>query len=403
MESVAPLRPILVTLAVTLSGICASCKKPGPPTTAPPQAPPEVEVARPLVREVAEWDEYTGRLAAVDTVEVRARVGGFLDKVHFRAGQIVKADDVLFTIDPRPFQAELERAEAAVLGAEAVVNDAAAKFARQEDLRTREIAAEDEYRDALYADRKAKADLELARAERRLAELNLDWTSVKAPISGRIGRELVDVGNLVSGGSIGATLLTTIVSLDPIHCYFDADEKAFLKYSRMNLSGERPSSRDTANPVCVALFDETEFSHTGKMDFVDNSLDLQTGTMRGRALLDNPTGLLTPGMFVRLRLLGAAARPTVFVPDAAIGADQVNRVVFVVDDQNKISVRRVELGPLQDGLRIIRAGLDGSERIVVSGVQRARPGAPVTPIETDIAGPGASGQPERKSSAAVAP
>lgn len=345
---------------------------------------PEVNVAHPVVRESVEWDEYTGRLAAVETVEVRARVNGYLEQIHFKAGQIVKKGDLLFTIDPRPFEADLERTNADAQRAQAELEHAEYDLHRVEQLKKDLATAEKEYRDVLFAERKARSDVDLAKSEQRIAGLNLEWSRVVAPISGRISRELVTVGNLIHDGSTAGTLLTTIVSLDPIHCYFDADEQAYLKYARMSRSGERVSSRERANPVQVALFDEDEFTHHGHMDFVDNTIDPLTGTIRGRAVLPNPDDILLPGLFVRVRLIGSGVRPMVFVPDAAIATDQTTRLVFVVDDKNVVHQRPVGVGRLQNGLRRITSGLDGKEMIVVNGVQRVHPNVPIKPNPVDI-------------------
>lgn len=354
--------------------------------TAHAEPAPEVDVARPVVREGVEWDEYTGRLAAVETVEVRSRVDGYIQEIHFKAGQIVKKGDLLFTIDPRPFQAALDRARADVQRAAAELQHAEFDLQRIEGFRQEELANEKEYRDVLFAERKARSELDRAQSEQRISELNLEWSGIVAPISGRISRELVTVGNLVHDGSSAATLLTTIVSLDPIHCYFDMDEQAYLKYTRMSQSGERDSSRDHPSPVRVALFDEQEFAHDGQMDFVDNSVDPLTGTMQGRALLPNPDGLLTPGLFVRVRLIGSGVRPMVFVPDAAVATDQATRLVFTVDEKNVVHPRPVTAGRLQSGLRRITSGLDGSETIIVQGVQRLHANAAVRPNLVTISG-----------------
>lgn len=359
-------------------------------TASNPESTPEVDVARPLVRETVEWDEYTGRLGAVEAVEVRSRVDGYLETIHFKPGQIVKKGDLLFTIDPRPFNAELDRAKAEVARAEAELAHSQYDLKRVEDLQTHGAAPEKEFRDVLYAEQRARSELDRARADRRLAELNLEWSGVVAPVTGRVSRELVTVGNLIHDGSVDATILTTIVSLDPIYCYFDVDEKAYLKYARMSKSGERPSSRDRANPVMVALFDEVAADHKGYMEFVDNAFDNQTGTLRARAVLPNPDGILIPGLFVRVQLIGSGAQPMVFVPDQAIAADQTARLVFVMDDKNVIQPRRVELGRLNQGLRRILSGLKGDETIVVAGVQRVRANARVRPNPVELSMDGAA-------------
>jgi len=379
-SSIASTFALLAVVAASLSS--GGCTRRQQSRGKPP--PPEVDVAHPVVRESVEWDEYTGRLAAVETVAVRARVSGFLEKIHFQAGQIVNKGDLLFTIDPRPFVAELDRANAEVKRAEAELVHAEYDLQRVEQYKRDQVAPEKEYRDTVWAKEKAAADVEQTRSQQRLAALNLEWTGVVAPIGGRISRESVTVGNLVHDGGASATVLTTIVSLDPIHCYFDVDEKAYLKYARMSTSGERISSRDKPNPVRVALFDEDQFSHEGHMDFVDNTIDQGTGTITGRAVLPNPDDILIPGLFVRLRLIGSGKMPMVFIPDAAITNDQITRLVYVVDDKNVARPRPIVTGRLQNGLRRVMSGLDGTETIVVNGIQRIRGETTVKPKPCDI-------------------
>ncbi len=364
-----------------VAGSSGGCRE----STAPAPPPPEVDVARPIVREVTEWDEYTGRLAAIDTVDVRPRVSGYLESIHFKEGQIVKKGDLLFVIDPRPFRAVLAAAAADLRGAQTRLELARNDAQRIEDLVPEGAVSAEEFDRRSKAAAEAQATLDAAKARLEQARLDLEFTEVRAPIDGRASDYAVTVGNLVSGGSSGeSTLLTTIVSLSPIYCYFDASEQDYLKYTRLAASGSRPSSRDVANPVRVALSDEADFTHEGTMNFVDNRIDPSTGTIRGRAVLTNSDGLLVPGQFVRLRLIGETKPGAVLVPDEAIGTDQSNRIVYVVDDQNIVSLRTVTTGRLIDGLRVIRSGTDGSERIVVNGVQRVRPGAAVTPHLIDL-------------------
>ncbi len=375
---------ILVACALLgVAGGAGGCNRAPPEPAAPP--PPEVDVAKPIVREVTEWDEYTGRLAAIDTVEVRPRVSGYLESVHFKEGQIVKKGDLLVVIDPRPFRAVLAAAAADVAGAEARLELARNELERAENLiDARAIAAEDVDRRS-KAVVEAQASLDGAKARVDQARLEVEFTEVRAPIDGRTSHYAVTAGNLVSGGSSGiATLLTTIVSLNPIHCYVDASEQDYLKYMRLAISGRRPSSRDKPNPVHVAVADENEFRYPGYMDFVDNRIDPFTGTMRGRAIVENPDGMLVPGLFVRLRLIGESKPGAVLLPDEAIGTDQSKRVVYVVDDKSTVALRTVTTGRLIDGLRVIRSGLDGSETVVVRGLQRVRPGATVAPRAVDL-------------------
>jgi RND family efflux transporter MFP subunit len=328
--------------------------------------------------------------AAVDTVEVRPRVSGYLESVHFKEGQIVKKGDLLFVIDPRPFRAVLAAAEADVSGAQTRLELARNDLQRSQNLvGTGAVSTEDVDRRSKAAT-EAQATLDGARARLDEAKLNVEFTEVRAPVDGRTSNYVVTVGNLVNGGSAGeATLLTTLVSINPIYCYIDANEMEYLKYTRLATAGTRPSSRDVANPVRVALADETAFTHAGHMDFVDNRIDQLTGTMRGRAVLDNPDGTLVPGLFVKLRLIGETRPDAVLIPDEAIGTDQSNRVVYVLDDKNVAKLRTVLLGRLIDGLRVVRSGLAAGERIVVRGLQRVRPDSPVTPhmVEVEAAKP----------------
>lgn len=373
-------RTAAVVLVCTLAAGCA--RKKTPPASAPP---PEVDVAKPIVREVTEWDEFTGWLEAVNRVEIRPRVSGYLESVNFKEGQIVKTGDLLFVIDPRPFNAVLAAAEAELSAAQTRLDLAQNDVQRaQGALDSHAISAEELDRRSKMAV-EAQAAVEGAKAQVERTKLDVEFTAVRSPIDGRASNYGVTVGNLVTGGSSGgeATLLTVVVSIDPIQCYFEADEQEYLKYTRLAASGARPSSRVAANPVRIALPDEADFRHEGHMDFVDNRIDRQTGTIRARAILPNPDGLLVPGLFVRLRLIGETRPNAVLIPDQAIGNDQANRVVYVVDDKNIVSLRTVQPGRIIDGLRLIRSGLDGTERIVVRGVQRARPGSPVTPTVVD--------------------
>jgi len=367
---------IIAACALAVAAGSAGCGE----SSAPAPPPPEVDVALPIVREVTEWDEYTGRLSAIDSVDVRPRVSGYLESVHFKEGQLVKKGDLLFVIDPRPFRAVMAEAAADVRAAQTRLELARNDVQRIEELVPEGAVSAEEFDRRSKAAIEAQSTLDAARARLEEARLDVEFTEVRAPIAGRASNYAVTVGNLISGGSSGeSTLLTTIVSLNPIYCYFDASEQDYLKYTRLAVSGKRPSSRDAANPVRVSLADETDFKHEGSMNFVDNRIDPSTGTIRGRAILNNPDGLLVPGQFVRLRLIGETRPGSVLVPDDALGTDQSNRVLYVVDDQNVVRLRTVTPGRLIDGLRVIRAGIDGSERIVVNGVQRVRPDAPVTP------------------------
>jgi membrane fusion protein, multidrug efflux system len=360
-----------------------------PPAAQSAQAPPPVTVSRPLQKKITEWDEYTGRFVAVETVEVRARVSGFIDSIHFKDGQLVKQGDLLFVIDPRPYRIAVEQATADVERARARLEIAtldaerAAPLARSQTLTQRELETRQSNQ------REAAGAVASLVAALKQSELNLEWTEVRAPISGRISDRRVDAGNLVTGGQTGATLLTVIVSIAPIHFIIDGSEADFLRYQRLAATGARQSSRDVQNPVSVRLADESEYKHHGRMDFVDNVLNSRTGTIRGRAIFENKDGLLTPGYFGRLRLFGGES-DTLLVPDTAIASDQASKIVFTVADDGTVGVKRVELGPIVDGLRIIRSGLAPTDRIVIEGLQRARPGQKVTPEEGKIEAPAQS-------------
>ncbi len=343
------------------------------------QGPMPVTVAKPLVKNIIDWDEYTGRFEAVERVDVRARVSGFLESVHFREGQIVDKGQVLFIIDPRPFQAELDAANAAVEAAETAFNLAVTELKRAERLVSRNNIARETVDQRRAARETARAEILSAKARVRSAELNLEFTQVRAPFKGRISDTRVDVGNLVEGGTAQSTLLTTLVSTDPILFTFTASEAEFLKYSRLDISGKRESSRENPNPVYVRLADESDWSREGQMYFVDNELSADTGTIRGKAIFDNPDDLLTPGVFGRLRLVGSAPYDAILIPDDAVISDQSQKMVLVVGDDAVVKPKPVTLGPRRNGLRVIRSGLGKDEMIIVRGVQRARPGGKVVP------------------------
>lgn len=371
-----------IFLAIALSGLLVGCGDKGQAPSEPP--PPEVTVGKAISRDLVEWDEYVGRLAAIDDVELRARVSGYLEKTHFKDGQMVKAGDLLFTIDPRPYQALVDRAKASVSEAEAALSLANSNLKRAETLLKSNAVSEEEVDIRRGNQLAATAELEAAKADLVSANLNLEFTEVKAPVDGRIDRDLVTPGNLVSGGSDGATLLTTIVSIDPIHCYFEADESDYLKYTRLDREGKRPSSRDTANPVELGLADEEGFPHKGEMDFVENAIDRDTSTIQGRAIFENTDKTLTPGLFARVRLRGELLEGAVQIPDTAIGRDQSENFVWVIDAENVANRRGIQTGSLIDGLRVITEGLESGERVVTNGLQRIRPGITVSPVEEAI-------------------
>jgi membrane fusion protein, multidrug efflux system len=367
-----------MTVAIGVTGLAdASAQQ------APPAMP--VAVAEPLAKRITQWDSYSGRFEAVQMVELRPRVSGFVQGIHFKDGQIVKAGDLLYTLEKNTFEIAVESAQAEVARTSAQVGlqtsevDRATPLARSGAVTLRDF---DQRTANLLI---AEAQLQAAKAALKSAELNLEWTNVRAPISGRISDRKVDVGNLVTGGTAGATVLTTIVSLDPIHFIFDVSETDFLRYSRLFLSGERASSRDAPNPVRIKLADDATWPHTGTMDFVDNQLNARSGTLRGRAIVDNKNQLLQPGLFGRLELWGGEAN-ALLVPDSAIISDQTRKIVFVVGSDNVVKAQPVELGGIVEGLRVVRSGLAPKDLVIIDGLANPmmRPGAKVTPQPAQI-------------------
>ena len=341
--------------------------------------PPQVTVAMPLATEVTDWDEYTGRFAAVESVDVRSRVSGYLQEVHFTEGSFVKKDDLLFVVDPRPYKAILEEKKADLDRARAQLALAKNELNRARRLYETKAISEEQLDAKTQARSAAQAELEAVQAQLNFAQLDLEFTHITAPISGRIGRALVTDGNLVSGGTENSTLLTTIVSMDPIYFYFTGDEQAYIHYLRLDQEGGRRSSHYAKNPVKLKIADEQEFKHTGHMDFVDNRIDESTGTMLGRAVFNNPDNLFVPGMFGKIQLLGEGPYPALLIPDEAIATDQSRRIVFVVDDKNTVQARLIRIAQRVKGLRVVREGLSATDRIVINGIQRVRPGMEVSP------------------------
>jgi multidrug efflux system membrane fusion protein len=347
--------------------------------------PPSVTVSEPLRRTVTEWDEFTGRFQAIDHVSIRPRVSGYLQSAHFQEGTMVKKGDLLFVIDPRPYEAAAEEAQGQLQTAQAQLTFTTRDLDRAVELgRTQAVSQQviDQRRQALQS---AEAAVITAEGALKRARLDVEFTQVVSPIDGRIGRKLMTEGNLVSGGDTSATVLTTVLSLDPIYFYFNIDEQTYLKNSRLRLADQTSSSQGNPNPVHLALPDDTDFPHEGRMDWIDNELDLGTGTLRGRALLPNPKLLFSPGQFGRVRLVGSAPYEALLLPDTAIGSDQSRKIVYVVGGDNRAETREVKLGRLIDGLRVVREGVKPDDRVVVSGLQRVRAGAPVTPTRKPIA------------------
>lgn len=339
---------------------------------------PEVSVSAPAQRSIIEWDEYTGRFDAVEAVEVRARVSGYLDEVLFTDGQMVGKGDRLFRIDPRPFERALAQAKAEFEQAKVRVSNASLDVERGRPLLKGSIISQKVQDDRENVMRDAQAAVTVAEARVKTAELDLSFCNVTAPISGRISRKFVTPGNFISGGGTpdGTTILTSIVTQDPIYFYFDIGENDALKYRRLSEKGVKDAASVGAR-VAVALPDEQGYPHQGKLDFLDNRLDAGTGTLRARASIENEDGLFSAGMFARVRLQGSDEYAGLLLPDAAIGTDQASRFVYVVGSDNVAARRAVKLGPLIDGLRVVREGVDKDDMVVVNGIQRVRGGQPV--------------------------
>ncbi len=363
--------------AISLALLLAACGQSAPP--APPSPP--VTVANPVKQKIVDRDEYVGRFVAVDAVEIRARVSGYLEKVHFTDGQLVKAGDLLFTLDQRPFRAALDQAKADLARAKSQVDLSAADLSRAETLLQQKTIAEALYDQRVQAKRAADAALQAAEAALKTAELNLEFTELRAPVSGRIGDRRVSPGNLVTGTITGTTtLLATVVSIDPIRFEFSFDEASYLRYQRIARDAGKADERGTKLPVELRLLDEKDFEHKGSIDFVDNVIDTGSGTIRGRAVFRNANALFTPGMFARIRVPGSPEYEALLVPDAAIGTEQIRKFVYVVDGENTVRQKYIELGSLQGRLRVVRSGLDQEDRVIVNGLMRARAGAKVTPL-----------------------
>jgi len=345
-----------------------------------PQAPPAVTVSTPLQKEITEWDEFTGQFAAVDYIEVRARVSGYLTEIHFQDGQLVKQGDLLFVIDPRPYEATLAVARAQLGQSTAQMDLAQRQLERSAELRKKDFEPASSYDQRVSELKVAAAAVESAKATIRSGELNVEFTRITAAVTGRISNHLVSIGNLVSGGDSGnTTLLTTIVSLNPIYFNLDMSEADFLAYQRASEKGLMKSTRDAAVPVALHLNDEKGWPHQGQLNFVDNRVDRSSGTIRVRAVFPNPDFFLTPGQFGRIRIPGSEPYQAILVPDAAVVTDQSRKIVMTVRDDGTIEPKVVRTGPTYDNLRIIRSGLTATDRIVIDGLVRARPGAKVTP------------------------
>jgi multidrug efflux system membrane fusion protein len=390
-------KAIVVAITVALVGGAAAwsiaSRGASKPTAAPqaasaPAAVP-VSVATVVEKPVTEWDDFSGRIEAIERVEIRPRVPGTIDAVHFQEGQLVKKGDLLFTIDPRPYQAELARAEAALAGATARLSLAKTELERTRRLIEEHAVAQRELDQRENALREADASLKAAEAAVQTARLNLQYTAIAAPIGGRVSRAEITVGNLVGAGSAVAPL-TTIVSVSPVFVSFEIDERTYIRYAAKGAAGNSGVERI---PVSLGLANEDGYPHRGRLKAFDNRLDTTSGTIRVRAVFDNPHGVLTPGMYARVRTGGATEASAILIEDKAVGTDQDKKFVMVVDGENKVRYRPVTLGPVVDGLRVVRSGLAKDERVVVSGLQRVRPNDAVTPMPVALGGEGATAAP----------
>jgi RND family efflux transporter MFP subunit len=380
MMSVQAARPAAVFLITALALALTGCGQ-GQQASAPP--PPTVTVAKPVQRTIVDQDEYVGRFVAVDSVEIRSRVSGYLSDIHFTDGQMVHQGDLLFTIDHRPFEIVLEQMRANLAQSRANLAFTVADLARGQELLHNKTITEQTYDQRTQAKRVAEASVAAQEAMVHQAELDLnDYSNLRAPVAGRIGDRRVSVGNLVTGGNgANTTLLATIVSLDPIRFEFTFDEASYLRYQRFAGKNGQMTNSEGGLPVALKLIDEQDFQHTGKMDFVDNAIDRSSGTIRGRAVFANGDGIFTPGMFGRIRVPGSPPYTALVVPDAAIGSEQARKYVLVVDDGGIVRQKYVVPGHLDGTMRVVKEGLTANDRIIVNGLMRARPGAKVAAEE----------------------
>src|SRR6516165_8320206 len=381
-----PVAGLSIAAAVTALTACGEAPK---QAAAPP--PPTVTVARPTARSVVDQDEYVGRFVAVDAVEIRSRVSGYLSEIHFTDGQMVKKGDLLFVIDRRPFQIVLDQMRANLAQARANLSFTESDLARGQELVRNKTLTEQVFDQRKQAKSVAEAAVSAQEAMVHQAELDLnEYSNLRAPIDGRIGDRRVSVGNLVTGGNgSNTTLLATIVSVDPIRFEFTFDEASYLRYQRFAGASGKLAGADSGIPVTLKLIDEDDFSHSGRMDFVDNVIDKSSGTIRGRAIFANPDNRFTPGMFGRIRVPGSQPHIVLLVPDAALSTEQSRKYVLVVDDSNTVRLKYVTPAQLDGGLRVIKDGLAANDRVIVNGLMRARPGGKVT-VEEEAAPPAPS-------------
>ncbi|MEZ5387286.1 MAG: efflux RND transporter periplasmic adaptor subunit [Prosthecobacter sp.] len=375
----------LAALSLMTSLALSGCK---PHTSgsagAPPAAVPEVSVAKPIAKRLTDWDEFSGRLIARDTVEIRARVSGYLTEVHFNEGTEVKEGALLFTIDPRPYEAAVQRAEAVLAQAKTNADLAGIEAQNATKLREGQVISVEESERRLKSAAGEQAAVRAAEAMLAAAKLDLEFTQIKAPISGRVSDARVTKGNLVSGGTQDATLLTTIVALDPIYVDFEADERSVLKYREMHRTGERKSALFGRIPAEMGLVNEDGWPHKGEIDFVDNQINPATGTIRARGVFPNPDRLMSPGFFARVRIPGSGEYDGLLIRDSAVGDDQGSSYVWVLDAEDKAIYRPIRPGPLLDGLRVVREGLKPDDRVVVLGLMSVRNGSKVKPANVEM-------------------
>jgi len=381
---------LLVLLAAS------GCRK----ASAPSQGPLPVNVVTAIEKEVNEWDEFTGRLEAVESVEIRPRVSGYITEIHFEAGAIIKKGDLLYVIDPRPYQADFDRAVAELERMQAQVKLAQIELDRGKELRAKSTISASEFDQRAATYQGAAAAASSAEAAKNSAALNLEFTQVKSPIDGRVSDQRITVGNLVQPGAGPESVLTTVVSVDPIYAKVDADENAVLKYVKLSEEGKRVSARTDKIPAFVELGNETDFPHQGDIDFVDNRLDSSTGTVRARVVLKNwNPALITPGFFVRVRVAGATPYRAALIADKVISSQQGLKYAFVVKPDNTIERRTLETGTIFEGKRIVKSGLKDGEKVVSTRLQLLQPGMHVTPVPESTPASG----PDAKPSAAPSP
>ncbi len=377
MSATTSIRRFRVTAAALGLLAAAGCSKPAAPPAPPPST---VTVARPVARKIVEHNEYTGRMAAIENVSVRPRVSGYITQIAFKEGNIVKKDDLLFVIDPRPYEAALGQAEGQLKQAQAQKDLNDRNFGRAQTLQATKVSSKEEFDQAATARNQGDAQVATAQAAQDAAKLNLEFTQIKAPIEGRISREQVTVGNLVAADS---TVLTNIVSVDPIYAYADVDERAVLSYQKLIGEGKVKDARDSTVAVAVAVAGEQGFPHKGAIDFVDNQINAATGTLSVRGKFPNADGNLLPGMFVRMQIPVSGEVDALLITDRAVGSDQGQKFVYVVNG-DKAERRPVTLGPVIDGLRVVTAGLTPGDQVVVNGLMKIMPGAPVKAEQGDM-------------------